>query len=130
MTIQPGPLLGSTLATTPAECVKYIRCPAQMKRQTRGCVIDENIESWSAHDWRADPFSRAAYTYVAVAGFSAPGALAKPMRGTFFFAPEATDVEDGYRSGRDGKRTAGGQTVASELDLMREQGFVFVSNPK
>lgn len=45
--------------------------------------------AWS-HDWRSDPFSLGAYTYVAVGGSDAPDQLARPVRDTVFFAGEAT----------------------------------------
>jgi monoamine oxidase len=44
------------------------------------------------YDWLADPFARGAYSYVAVGGMRARAALAKPVRGTLFFAGEATDT--------------------------------------
>jgi len=43
------------------------------------------------HDWNNDPFSRGAYSYVAVGGASSPAALARPVLDTLFFAGEATD---------------------------------------
>jgi monoamine oxidase len=43
------------------------------------------------HDWSADPFSRGAYSYVAVGGAAAPAALARPVADTLFFAGEATE---------------------------------------
>jgi len=43
-----------------------------------------------SHDWTADPFSRGAYSYQAVGGADAPARLARPVRGTLFFAGEAT----------------------------------------
>jgi monoamine oxidase len=43
------------------------------------------------HDWNADPFSRGAYSYVAVGGAAAPAALARPVQDTLFFAGEATE---------------------------------------
>jgi monoamine oxidase len=46
------------------------------------------------HDWNADPFSRGAYSYQAVGGFSAPARLAEPVAGTLFFAGEATERDD------------------------------------
>jgi monoamine oxidase len=47
------------------------------------------------HDWIGDPFSRGAYSYVAVGGLGAAARLAKPLEGTLFFAGEAT-VADGH----------------------------------
>jgi monoamine oxidase len=55
------------------------------------------VEAWRrrlvevhAHDWRADPYSRGAYSYP-TAGFErGPARLARPVAGTLFFAGEAT----------------------------------------
>ena len=47
-------------------------------------------ETWF-HDWLHDPFARGAYSYPLVGGTDAPADLAKPLRGTLFFAGEATD---------------------------------------
>ena len=44
----------------------------------------------AVHDWNRDPFSRGAYSYVAVGGAGARAALAQPVAGTLFFAGEAT----------------------------------------
>ena len=46
------------------------------------------------HDWNADPFSRGAYSYVAVGGASSPAALARPVQDTLFFAGEATESHE------------------------------------
>ena len=56
-------------------------------------VVDEQLEAWQIHDWQADPFSRAAYTYPAVGGMAAQHSLAKPVEGTIVFAGEYTDAE-------------------------------------
>jgi monoamine oxidase len=45
------------------------------------------------HDWSRDVFARGAYSYVLAGGTDAASALARPVRGTLFFAGEATDVE-------------------------------------
>lgn len=45
------------------------------------------------HDWWHDPFARGAYSYALVGGADAAKALARPVRGTLFFAGEATDTE-------------------------------------
>lgn len=48
--------------------------------------------SWH-HDWEHDPFARGAYSYPLVGGSDAAKRLARPVRGTLFFAGEATDTE-------------------------------------
>ena len=53
------------------------------------------VEGFWTHDWEHDPFSRGAYSYVAVGGTDATAALARPLRGTLFFAGEAADTEGG-----------------------------------
>lgn len=47
------------------------------------------------HDWQKDPFSRGAYSYVAVGGIDAARALAAPVADTLYFAGEATS-SNGY----------------------------------
>jgi monoamine oxidase len=48
-------------------------------------------ETWF-HDWLHDPFARGAYSYPLVGGTDAAADLARPLRGTLFFAGEATDA--------------------------------------
>ena len=55
--------------------------------------LEELLDGWATHDWRADPFSRGAYSYIGVGGADAPRALARPVGGTLFFAGEATNGE-------------------------------------
>ncbi|HEY2066453.1 MAG TPA: NAD(P)/FAD-dependent oxidoreductase, partial [Gemmatimonadaceae bacterium] len=45
------------------------------------------------HDWSRDPFARGAYSYPLAGGNDAAQNLARPVRGTLFFAGEATDAE-------------------------------------
>jgi monoamine oxidase len=45
------------------------------------------------HNWQADPYSRGAYSYVAVGGFDTQRELAAPLENTLFFAGEATNYE-------------------------------------
>ncbi len=47
------------------------------------------LEACYAHDWQDDPYARGAYSYVAVGGRGARGALAEPVDGVLFFAGEA-----------------------------------------
>ena len=59
--------------------------------------LESLVESCHMHDWNRDPYSRGAYSYVAVGGMNASKELARPVEGTLFFAGEATDV--GGRNG-------------------------------
>jgi monoamine oxidase len=45
------------------------------------------------HDWRADPFSRGAYSYVPIGAIPARKALGTPEADTLYFAGEACDFE-------------------------------------
>jgi len=56
--------------------------------------LEDMLESWRAHDWRHDPYSRGAYSYVGVGGLPAQRALGRPCAGTLFFAGEATEPEE------------------------------------
>jgi monoamine oxidase len=74
--------------------------------------LEELLESWHAHDWRHDPHSRGAYSYVGVGGLPAQRALARPCEGTLFFAGEATEPDEmGTVSGA----IASGQRAARQL---------------
>lgn len=55
--------------------------------------LDDNLDAWASHDWRADPFARGAYSYIGVGGKGAPRTLGRPVDGTLFFAGEATMPE-------------------------------------
>ena len=57
-------------------------------------ALEEQLDAWTSHDWRADPFARGAYSYVGVGGIGAPRALGRPVEGTLFFAGEATNGEE------------------------------------
>jgi monoamine oxidase len=50
------------------------------------------LVSAHTHDWRADPYSRGAYSYVVAGAIDAPGQLSRPIGGTLYFAGEHTDV--------------------------------------
>jgi monoamine oxidase len=49
------------------------------------------LEEARFHGWERDEFSRGAYSYVCVGGTEARRKLAEPLKGTLFFAGEATD---------------------------------------
>lgn len=56
--------------------------------------LDSLLAGTFTHDWQRDPFSRCAYSYASVGGSRAADALAKPLRGTLFFAGEATSSDE------------------------------------
>lgn len=60
----------------------------------RRAGLDGLLESWLTHDWRRDPWSRGAYSYVGVGGLPAQRALGRPVAGTLFFAGETTETDE------------------------------------
>jgi monoamine oxidase len=56
--------------------------------------LEDQLESWRTHDWRRDPYSRGAYSYVGVGGLPAQRALARPALATLFFAGETTEPDE------------------------------------
>lgn len=79
-------------------------------------LVDELLESWSLHDWRADPFSRGAYSYVGVGASGAQKTLAMPVEGTLFFGGEATDSD---QTGTVAGAIASGRRAAHQLLRVR-----------
>ncbi|HEX8175807.1 MAG TPA: NAD(P)/FAD-dependent oxidoreductase [Pyrinomonadaceae bacterium] len=53
--------------------------------------VEDLLEEYYFHDWTNDPFSRGAYSYVAVGGLEAQEILAQPLQDTLYFAGEATE---------------------------------------
>jgi monoamine oxidase len=100
------------LAAAPAERVdRSLDALAAALRRPRS-LLDDLADGWLTHDWRADPWSRAAYTYVAVGGVPAQAALAAPVAGTLFFAGEATDPD---QTGTVAGALASGRRAAREI---------------
>lgn len=56
-------------------------------------VVDDQLASWAMHDWKADPFSGGAYSYIGVGGLPAQRTLAAPVAGTLYFAGEYTELD-------------------------------------
>jgi monoamine oxidase len=81
--------------------------------------LESSLQSWATHDWRADPWSRGAYSYAAVGGEDAAGALARPLEGTLFFAGEATDNEE---AGTVEAAVTSGQRAAREIARTLDKG--------
>jgi monoamine oxidase len=75
-------------------------------------TLEEQLDAWTSHDWRADPFARGAYSYIGVGGTGAPRALARPVEGTLFFAGEATN---GAQIGTVAGALASGRRAAREI---------------
>jgi monoamine oxidase len=67
------------------------------------------VESWT-HNWEDDPFARGAYSYPMVGGSNVGESLTRPVRGTIYFAGEATvdEADSGTVHGaiRSGHRVA------------------------
>jgi monoamine oxidase len=78
------------------------------------------VDSWT-HNWEDDPFARGAYSYPLVGGSKAGEMLAKPVRGTLYFAGEATveESDSGTVHGaiRSGRRAA--TQLARQLDARK-----------
>jgi monoamine oxidase len=58
-----------------------------MKKQRAEALIEDLY----TFDWSTHPYTRGAYSYVGVGGATAAQRLSRPVRGTLFFAGEATD---------------------------------------
>ncbi len=76
---------------------------------TRARELEMLLGAAYVHDWQMDPFSRGAYSYGKVGSTGAQKELGHPLRGTLFFAGEATDttghngtvhgaIQSGYRA--------------------------------
>jgi monoamine oxidase len=55
--------------------------------------IEALLQEYEMHDWSIDPFSRGAYSYVAVGGLEAQKQLARSIDETLFFAGEALNTQ-------------------------------------
>jgi monoamine oxidase len=108
----PGASALSQLASEQIEDAAIAALSRQLgvpARKLRGLV-----EAAWTHDWEHDPFSRGVYSYQMVGGKDAPAALAKPLRGTLFFAGEASDAEG--RTGTVHGAIATGERAAGEVE--------------
>ena len=75
--------------------------------------IDGMIDGMWTHDWEHDPHTRGAYSYARVGGADSSGKLAQPLRGTLFFAGEATDSD--VRNGTVHGAIATGRRAAAQV---------------
>lgn len=87
---QGGPRAGELSRLPPEELVR--RALESLSFLTRWPVakLARELRGWDTHDWSGDPYSLGAYSYVHVDGTDAARDFAKPVKGTLFFAGEAT----------------------------------------
>jgi monoamine oxidase len=52
--------------------------------------LRQSLLHWEHWNWTADPFARGAYSFAVAGGDDDPAELARPLKGTLFFAGEAT----------------------------------------
>lgn len=69
--------------------------------------LAQMLASSYAHDWRSDPFSRGAYSYVPSGALGAVDVLSEPVEDTLFFAGEATDTTGHWGTVHAAIRTGG-----------------------
>jgi monoamine oxidase len=73
-------------------------------------TVQRHLRAFHTHNWLTDPWSRGAYSYIAVGGSSAPATLARPVEDTLYFAGEHISggrnatvegaIVSGYRAAR------------------------------
>lgn len=79
--------------------------------------VREHFLGSTSHDWLHDPYCLGAYSSLTAGGRGARETLAKPQRGTLFFAGEATDLCG--EAATVGGALRSGQRAARELIAMR-----------
>jgi monoamine oxidase len=86
-------------AWTGGPAATELATPLDRALQTLARVVDHSVADLQArlvgvytHDWRADPYSRGAYSYVVAGAIDAPEHLSQPIGETLYFAGEHTDV--------------------------------------
>jgi monoamine oxidase len=76
-------------------------------------AVRKLLRSAHLHNWKNDPFSRGAYSFVPVNGTGACRELARPEEDTLFFAGEATDLN--YQFGTVHGAIASGMRAAADV---------------
>ncbi|HEX5399543.1 MAG TPA: NAD(P)/FAD-dependent oxidoreductase [Verrucomicrobiae bacterium] len=94
-----GPILTGWAGGPKADLLSG-KTPAQLKSEavrllakilkTDAALIRRELLALYFHSWSRDEFSAGAYSYIPVNGLDLPGKLASPVKGTLFFAGEAT----------------------------------------
>ena len=78
-------------------------------------AVSRELVSWHHHDWRNDPLTRGAYSYVLAGGIDAWRILAEPLERSLYFAGEAT-VGDGYNATMEGAVESGKRAARQVLE--------------
>jgi monoamine oxidase len=86
-----GPRAAKYAGRQPAAGVKTALDAMSGAFQIDSRAISDELAAWHYHDWRSDPFSRGAYSYIPAGALDAIDALTCPVEDTLFFAGEASD---------------------------------------
>jgi len=78
-------------------------------------AVSRELVAWHHHDWRSDPFTRGAYSYVLAGGIDAWRILAEPLERSVYFAGEAT-IGDGYNATMEGAVESGKRAARQVLE--------------
>lgn len=107
-----GPLAWKT-ACQPDQAIiaSAVSCLAETFGLTKR-TIERRVRASFTHNWIADPFTRGAYSYIAVGGSGAPAALARPVDHTLYFAGEHAS---GGRNGTVDGAIASGYRAADQV---------------
>ncbi|RYZ43665.1 MAG: FAD-dependent oxidoreductase [Myxococcaceae bacterium] len=81
--------------------------------------LHQHLEAWRVQDWQREPYTRGGYSVVPVGALEAVDALAAPVRGTLFFAGEATHAGGGMGTVQGALDT--GRRAADELLAWRDR---------
>jgi len=82
-------------------------------------TVERRLEATFTHDWRADPFSRGAYSYLRAGGHAAVRRLSRPIEGTLFLAGEAL-ADDANRGTVHGALASGDRAARALLGALRK----------
>jgi monoamine oxidase len=96
-----APLIVAWVGGPKAVALSRLAAPELIERASRefGALVGASeiaraqLEGGAMHDWDADPYSRGAYSYVAVGGANARAELGAPVDDALFFAGEATSTD-------------------------------------
>lgn len=77
--------------------------------------VSREVVDWHYHDWKGDPFSLGAYSYVLAGGLDAWKILAEPLEHALYFAGEAT-VGEGYNATMGGAVESGIRAARQVLE--------------